>query len=110
MKIHLAGGVLALLAFAGCGEPGPVRVSDEELGGTYVMEFQRVTFTVTGQPVVTPLGKEQLILNPDKTYVQILSSPIRKFTNRGTWSSSNYFLGSTEIELTNWLDDDTSQS
>jgi|SRR5581483_9879553 len=81
----------SLLLLAGCGEPGRVRVSEQELSGTYVTDIQLVANTPTG-PVVRNIGKEQLILNSDKTYVQTFSSPTRQFTNRGTWQSSNHFL------------------
>jgi hypothetical protein len=86
MKLRLAPCVLLLCALIGCGEPGRVRVSDRELVGDYVTEVAQ--------------GKEQLTLKPDKTYVQVFSSSIRQLTNRGTWKSSDDFLGGTEVELT----------
>lgn len=61
-------------------------------------DIQLVANTPTG-PVVRNIGKEQLILNSDRTYVQTFSSPTRQFTNRGTWQSSNHFLDGTEVTL-----------
>jgi hypothetical protein len=98
MKTHLAGVACVMFAFAGCGEPGRARVSDQDLVGEYVMEFG-VKFVTTGQRVAAVRGKELLTLNQDKTYTQIFSSPTRNFTNHGTWKSSNEILGGTEIEL-----------
>jgi hypothetical protein len=76
---------LMLLAVLGCGEKGHVRVSDKELPGTYVASFA--------------MGREQLILRPDKTYEQIFSSPTRTFTNRGTWEAKYVLLEGTDIGL-----------
>jgi hypothetical protein len=90
--------VAALLSLFGCGEPGRVRVSDPELSGTYVTDIQLVASTPTG-PVVRNIGKEQLTLYSDRTYLQSFSSPTRQFTNRGTWKSSYRFLDGSEIEL-----------
>jgi hypothetical protein len=69
----------------GCGEAGRVRVSDQQLPGTYTATFDT--------------GKEQLVLLPDRTYTQVFSSPARQFANQGTWESRNEFLGGTIVEL-----------
>jgi hypothetical protein len=99
MKIYLAASALILIALAGCGEPGRARVSDQDLVGKYEMGFG-TAFAATGRQVAAVRAKEQLILNGDKTYTQVFSSATRNFTNRGTWKTSNGFLGGTEIELT----------
>ncbi|HJX96058.1 MAG TPA: hypothetical protein VJ324_10600 [Candidatus Acidoferrum sp.] len=98
MKTYLAGVAFVVFAFAGCGEPGRVRVSDRELVGKYVMEFG-VAFAATGQGVAAVRAKEQLTLYQDKTYTQTFASATRNFTNHGTWKTSNELLGGTEIEL-----------
>jgi hypothetical protein len=90
--------VAALLLLVGCGEPGRVRVSEQDLSGTYVTDLQLVASTPTG-PVVRNIGKEQLTLYSDRTYLQSFSSPTRRFTNRGNWKSSNHFLDGTEVNL-----------
>lgn len=77
--------ICLLFTMLGCTDR--VRVDDQQLSGTYAMEFQDVQ------------AKEQFTLNPDHTYVQIFSSYPRQFTNRGTWKSSRTFLGGTEVEL-----------
>jgi len=64
------------------------------------MDFGKVTLSATGPQIAAVGAKEHLILNPDKTYTQTFSSATRNFTNRGTWKTSNEFLGGTEIELT----------
>jgi hypothetical protein len=90
MKYLLDGvAIFLLLTTLGCSRR--VRVDDQQLSGAYVMEFQNIR----GNYQV----KEQFILNPDHTYVQIFFSYPRKFTNRGTWKSSTQFLGGTEVEL-----------
>jgi hypothetical protein len=99
MKIYLAACASTLFALAGCGEPGRARVSDQDLVGKYAMEFG-ITFVTTGPRVEAVRAKEQLTLNQDKTYTQTFSSATRNFINRGTWKTSNKFLGGTEIELT----------
>lgn len=91
-----------IVTMLGCGEPGRVRVSDEELFGTYATNFDDVTVTKGGQATVRNTGKEQLILRPDKTYVQLFSSQEKQFTNTGSWKSSNQFLKGTRIELLNF--------
>jgi hypothetical protein len=101
MKLCLAFSFLFVLVAAGCREPGRVRVSDDELVETYVLDFQNIVkISETGQKLVAVRAKEQLTLNPDKTYHQVFSSAARQFTNHGAWKSSNQFLGGTEIELT----------
>jgi len=71
-----------LFAMCGCTEySGEARVSDSEVRGAY------------------RAGDEELSLNSDKTYVQVFVSSTKPFTNRGTWESSNVFLGGTEILL-----------
>src|SRR5260370_32003039 len=90
--------VFCALSLTGCGEPGRVRVSDQELFGTYVTDFQLVTNTGAG-PVVSNAGQEQLTLSSDKTYAQAFSSPTRQFVSHGTWKSNNHFLGGTEVVL-----------
>jgi len=77
--------VIAYVAMIGCGASGPVRVSAQQLPGTYTATFDS--------------AKEQLVLRADKTYTQSFSSPKRQFTNQGTWESSNEFLGGTVVEL-----------
>jgi hypothetical protein len=111
MKTYLAGVALVRFSSAGCGAAGHVRVSDQDLVGKYVMEFQ-VTFVTTGQRVAAVRAKEQITLNQDKTYTQTFSSPTRDFTNHGTWKTSNELLGGTEIELAgaNLSEDDPSDS
>jgi hypothetical protein len=84
MKIYLAVSALTLFVLAGCGEPGRARVSDRELVGKYEMNFGKVTPGTTGPQIATVEAKEQLFLNPDKTYIQIFSSTTRRFTNQGT--------------------------
>jgi hypothetical protein len=75
-----------LFCMCGCKKYlGQVRVSDAEVSGAYWTDFNT--------------GKEDLTLNPDKTYVQVFASPARSFTSRGTWTSSNAFLGPTEVLL-----------
>lgn len=76
---------IALLVMIGCGETGRVRVSDQQLPGTYTASFDT--------------GKEELVLRPDRTYTQVFSSPARQFSNQGTWEPRNEFLGATIIEL-----------
>jgi hypothetical protein len=98
MRAFFAFSVVMLTGLAGCGPPGRVRVSERELVGNYVLEFQSATSTAKGEPVASPQGREQLTLNADKTYVQIFSTATRQFSNRGAWKS-NSLLGSTEIEL-----------
>ncbi len=72
-------------------------MSNEELSGTYVTQFA--------------LGKEQLSLLPDKTYVQVFSSPTRKFTNRGSWRTSNGFFEGTVVQLERaYISEDSSDS
>lgn len=74
-----------------------VRASDQELLGTYVTN--------------TNTGKEELILQPDKTYIQVFSSPRRQFTNRGSWKSSYLFPGTTvELAGANLSEDDPTDS
>jgi hypothetical protein len=90
--------IAALLLLVGCGEPGRVRVSEQELSGTYVTDIQLVASTPNG-PVVRNIGKEQLTLYADRTYLQSFSSPTRQFTNRGSWKSSNHIFGGTEVKL-----------
>lgn len=85
MKLYVAELAFALVAIAGCGEASRARVSDKELAGNYVIDFQNMTFTATGQQMVAVRAKEQLTLNPDKTYTQIFSSATRKFTNHSRW-------------------------
>jgi len=77
--------LLWLLVCLGCGEKGRVRVSDQELPGTYVTNFDT--------------GKEELTLHSDKTYEQIFSSPTKKFTNRGKWETKYVFLEGTDVGL-----------
>jgi len=77
--------VIAFVAMIGCGASGRVRVSAQQLPGTYMATFDT--------------AKEQLVLRADKTYTQSFSSPARQFTNQGTWKSSNEFLGGTVVEL-----------
>jgi hypothetical protein len=77
--------LLMLLALLGCGETGRVRVSDNELLGTYVASFGT--------------GKEQLILRSDRTYEQIFSSPTKNFTNHGTWETKYVVLEGTDVGL-----------
>lgn len=77
--------LLALMAMIGCGEASRVRVSDEQLAGTYTATFDT--------------GKEQLVLRPNRTYTQVFSSPAKQFANQGTWESRNEFLGGTVVEL-----------
>jgi hypothetical protein len=91
MKLSLlsACAICLLLTMLGCSDR--VRVDDQQLSGTYAMEFQ----DVRGNYQV----KEQFTLNPDHTYVQAFSSYPRQFTNRGAWKSSGQFLGGTEVEL-----------
>jgi len=89
-------GICLLLTLLGCSER--VRISDQELIGTYVAGFDHVTSRVVDYKV-----KEQITLNPDHTYIQVLSWYPRQFTNRGTWKSSNSFLSGTEVELTGFL-------
>jgi hypothetical protein len=103
--------VAALLLLVGCGEPGRVRVSEQDLSGTYVTDLQLVASTPTG-PVVRNIGKEQLTLYSDRSYLQSFSSPTRRFTNRGTWKLSNHFFGETEVKLVgaNLSEDDVSDS
>lgn len=92
MKLSLLWSACAIcLLFTTLGCSDRVRVDDQQLSGTYLMEYQNVrgNYQVKGQ----------FILNPDHTYVQIFSSYPRQFTNRGTWKSSRQFLGGTEVEL-----------
>jgi len=98
MKIYLASCASILFALAGCGEPGRARVSDQDLVGKYAMEFG-ITFVTTGPRVEAVRAKEQLTLNQDKTYSQTFSSATGNFTNHGTWTTNNEFLGGTEVEL-----------
>ena len=77
--------VIAFVAMIGCGASGRVRVSAQQLPGTYTATFDT--------------AKEQLVLRADKTYTQSFSSPTRQFANQGTWKSSNEFLGGTVVEL-----------
>src|SRR5579864_2044808 len=91
MKYLLWNGITILLLLTTVGCSDRVRVDDQQLSGTYVLEFQNVK----GNYQV----KEQFILNSDHTYVQIFSSYPRQFTNHGTWKSSGQLLGGTEVEL-----------
>jgi len=61
---------VALVAMVGCGASGRVRVSAQQLPGTYTATFDN--------------AKEQLVLRADRTYTQSFSSPTRQFTNQGT--------------------------
>jgi hypothetical protein len=72
-----------LLVMLGCGDQ--VRVAEGELVGAYTTN--------------TNEGKEQLTLNPDRTYLQSYSSPTRQFSNSGSWKPRSKFLGGTEIKL-----------
>jgi hypothetical protein len=106
MKLSLTASVVVfcvlLAALLGCNEPGRVRVSDQELFGTYTTVFDDVTLTKSGRAEVRNTGKEQLTLRPDKTYVQVFSSPEKQFTNTGNWTSSGQFLSGTRVELLNF--------
>jgi hypothetical protein len=84
--------LLMLLPILGCGEEGQVRVSDQELPGTYTTEFP-------GPVPGLESGKEQLTLHSDKSFVQVFWSPRKHFTNRGRWRSENEFLGGTAVIL-----------
>jgi hypothetical protein len=87
-----------LISTWGCSDQ--VRVSNSELTGTYAMEFQNVSYSLSEQKrVVNYKVTEQFILNPDHTYTQRFSSYPRTFTSRGTWKASNRFLGGTDVEL-----------
>ena len=80
--------LLVLLCFffvLSCGEKGHVRVSDDELPGSYVARFQT--------------GEEELILRRDKTYEQIFTSPAKQFTNQGKWKTTYVFLEGTDVQL-----------
>jgi hypothetical protein len=112
MKAYLAASALMLFELAGCGEPGRARVSDRALVGKYIIDFGKVTFRTAGPQIAAVPAKEQLILNPDKTYTQIFSSATRSFTNHGTWKTFNQFLDGTELELTgaNLSEDDPPDS
>lgn len=72
-----------LLAVAGCS--GRAQASDQELVGTYVTD--------------TDTGREELVLHPDKTYIQTFSSTKRHFVNRGAWEASRLFFEGTEVQL-----------
>ena len=77
--------LLTFLVVLGCGEKGHVRVSDNDLPGTYAADFGK--------------GKEQLILHSDKTYEQVFSSPTRNFANWGKWKTGYVLLEGTDVEL-----------
>jgi hypothetical protein len=84
--LSLLASLLVLFFMCGCEKyPGRARVSDAEVSGAYRTHLNT--------------GKEDLTLNPDKTFVQVFVSPARNLTIRGRWKSSNLFLGATEIEL-----------
>jgi hypothetical protein len=89
-RVKRAGAVFLLL-MVGCSDQ--VWVSEKELVGTYVMEFDSQTGGVVDYHV-----KEQFTLDPDHTYIQVCSWYPRHFTNRGTWKTSNH-LGGTEVKL-----------
>ncbi len=84
--------LLMLLPILGCGEEGQVRVTDQELPGTYMTEFP-------GPSPDFEIGIEHLILHSDKSFVQVFWSPRKHFTNRGRWRSENAFLGGTAVRL-----------
>jgi hypothetical protein len=87
-----------LISTWGCSDQ--VRVSNSELTGTYAMEFQNLSYSLSEQKrVVNYKVTEQFTLNPDHTYTQRFSSYPRTFTSRGTWKASNRFLGGTDVEL-----------
>jgi hypothetical protein len=79
--------LLVFLLSLGCGENAHVRVSDNELPGTYVASFGK--------------GKERLILYSDKTYEQVFSSPAASFTNHGKWETKYVLLDGTDVGLIN---------
>ena len=60
--------------------------------------FERLMESLSGFTYYSN-GNEELLLRPDKTYVQSLTSPTRQFTTRGTWKSTYMFLDGTEGEL-----------
>ncbi len=97
----IAAVVVVLLFMCGCMEGGQARASDNEVSGTYVADFE------TGKD-----EKEELTLNFDKSYSQVFTSSTKNVTNRGTWESSNDFLGPTEILLVGAVcpDDDNDAS
>lgn len=81
----IAAVVVVVSFMCGCLEGGQARASDAEVSGTYSADFET--------------GKEELTLNLDKSYSQVFTSSTKNVTNRGTWESSNDFLGPTEILL-----------
>jgi hypothetical protein len=85
MRLLWIGLITCLIS--GCSDR--VRASDKEITGSYITR--------------TNTGKEELILQPDKTYVQMFSSPNKQFENRGTWKTDNLFLDGTQIELASAL-------
>jgi hypothetical protein len=98
---RIAALVLVLLFMCACMEGGQARASEAEVSGTYVADFE------TGKE-----EKEELTLNIDKSYSQVFTSSTKNVTNRGTWESSNDFLGPTEILLVGAVcpDDDNDAS
>ena len=90
--------MLCVLVVLGCGEPGRVRVSDQELYGTWSTDIEQID----RGPVVRNVGTEQITLHPDKTYIQVFSSPQKQYVHTGQWRSSQEFLDGTKVELLNF--------